>query len=116
MMTFNSFVQNITMNTLPFDITAVGQALPADSYLHWVYNNPEHLSCYSLEDFLELYMEYYDIYENDHLSEYDDALGDNACNMEQYEIEKWLDISDLKKDIETFGYSDLMDAMDYDAW
>lgn len=115
-MTFNSFVQNSLQNTLPFNIHDVGHSLPAESYLNWIHRNPGHLSSYSLDDFLEIYMEYYGICEDYNLSEYDEALGDNACFMEQYEMEKWLDISDLKKDIETFGYSDEMDAMEYDAW
>ena len=115
-MTFNAFVQNISQNTLPFDIYDVGHSLPAESYLNWIYRNPEHLSTYSLDDFLEMYMECYDIFENYNLAEFDEALAENAGEMEQHDMEKWLDFSDLKKDIETFGYSNEMDTMEYDAW
>lgn len=115
-MTFNSFVNNLTNNTLPYNIFNIGGDLPEESYLNWIYNNPEHLMCYSLDDFLQIYMELYGIHENFDLSDYDEAIEMKAEEMEQTELEKWSDITDLKKDIETFGYSDIMGTMSYDAW
>ena len=103
-------------NTLPFDIFNIGKELVKESYLNWIYNNPEHLMSYSLDDFLQIYVEFYDIEVNSNLSDYDDAIEIKAEEMERAEMEKWLDITDLKKDLETFGYSDLMESMSYDAW
>jgi len=88
MMTFNSFVQNISQNTLPFDIhNGVVPEHPAKSYLSWIYWNAGHLSSYSIDDFLDMYIEYYDIRENKKLSEYDEAISDKVHLEQQLEFE-----------------------------
>ena len=115
-MTFNTFVYNITQNTGLFDIFDLGRQLPQEYYLNWVYNNAEPLSCYSLEDFLEMYIEFFDIQEDDNLADFDHAIEMKVADEEQADMNKWLDINDLNKDKVTFGYSEVMDSMSYDAW
>lgn len=113
-MTFHSFVHNIMQNTGEIDLSNHnGRYLP---YLNWVYNNLEHVSCYSMDDFLEMYMEYYDIQEDDNLAGCDHAIEMKVAEEEQAEMDKWLEIDDLNKDKVTFGYSEVMDTMSYDAW
>lgn len=117
-MTFNAFVQQILNNTLPFDVhnNIMSLQLRETDYLNWISNNAQHLKNYSTADFLEIYMEYYDVQENEALSDYDDAIETKAEYMDQVVMEKWLDIDDMVKDTETFGYSDFMFNMSYDVW
>lgn len=110
-MTFNAFVKHILDNTLPFDIYSYEKKT-----INYMFDNAQHLKYYSTDDFLEIYMEYFDIQENGLLSNYDEAIEMNADYMDQADLEKWLDIDDMVKDTKTFGYSDFMYNMSYDAW
>ena len=116
LMTFRNFVHNITQNTGEINIFELGRDLPREFYLNWVSNNAEPLSCYSIYDFLEMYMEFYDVQENDHLSGFDHAMEMKVAEDEQADMNKWLDIDDMVKDKVTFGYSEVMETMSYDAW
>jgi len=117
MMTFNSFVENILQKTLPFDLhRGCVPPYPAESYLGWIYWTGEGLGSYSTDDFLDMYIEYYDIHEDNHLADYDETLDYKVRKLDQQYLEKDLDISDLNKDRQTFGYSYEMDMMEYDAW
>ena len=111
-MTFNAFVQNILSNTLPFSIDKKGE----NKYLDWMWDNAQHLKEYSADDFLDIYMEFFDIQENYGLSDYDYAMEMKAAEMEQADLDKWLDIDDMVKDTKTFGYSDFIYNMSYDVW
>lgn len=103
--TFNLFVHHIQNNTLPFVLD-----------LSWLNDNAQHLKYYTTDDFLEVYMDYFDVQENRAFSDYDDAMEYNAEEIDKREMEKWLDMSDMSKDTETFGYSDYMYNLSYDAW
>jgi hypothetical protein len=114
-MTFNAFVQSILSNTLPFSLE-LEMTKGEKKYLDWISDNAQHLKEYSVDDFLEIYMEFYDIQENYGLSDYDYAMEMKAAEMERVELDKWLDIEDMVKDIKTFGYSEFIYNMPYDAW
>ncbi len=114
-MTFNAFVQNILSNTLPFSLE-LEMTKGEKKYVDWISDNAQYLKKYSVDDFLEIYMEFYDIQENYGLSDYDYAMEMKAAKMERAELDKWLDIEDMKKDIKTFGYSEFIYNMPYDNW
>ena len=110
-MTFNAFEKHILDNTLPFDLL-----INETKYIGWIRENAQHLKYYTTDDFLEVYMEFYGIQENEMLADYDEAIEVHADFMYRVELEKSLDIDDMVKDTETFGYSDFMFSMSYDAW
>jgi len=114
-MTFQTFEQHILDNTLPFDLYS-GAKDRDTRLIDWMMNNAQHLKYYTTDDFLDIYIEYFNIRENDELANYDEAIEMNAEYMEQVDLEKGLDIEDMQKDIKTFGYSDFMFHMSYDAW
>jgi hypothetical protein len=116
-MTFNAFVKNILDNTIPFDLFNFEEMTTRETkYMDWITDNGEHLKYYVTDDFLEIYMEYFDLRENQILADYDEAMEMNAEYIDQVELEKGLDIDDMVKDMKTFGYSDFMYNMSYDAW
>ena len=111
-MTFQTFEQHILDNSLPFDL----QKDQDTTLIEWMMYNAQHLKYYTTEDFLDIYMEYFNLSVNNDLANYDEAIEINAEYMEQLDLEKGLDIDDMQKDIKTFGYSDFMFNMSYDAW